>query len=41
MPLTRAFSEPRAPLKKSRPTYLSSSTFPEIAYIGMISMNDL
>ena len=39
MLLTRAFSEPRAPLKESHPIYFSSSASPGIADIGMISKN--
>ena len=39
MLLTRAFSEPRAPLKGSHPIYFSSSASPGIADIGMISKN--
>ena len=39
MLLTRAFSEPRAPLKKSQSIYFSLSASPGIVYIEMISKN--
>ena len=39
MLFTRAFSEPRAPLKESYQIYFSSSASPGIAYIEVISKN--
>ena len=39
MLLTRAFPEPRAPLKEIHPIYFSSSASPGIADIGMIFKN--
>ena len=39
MLLTRAFSEPRAPLKESHQIYFSSSASSGIVYVGMISKN--